>query len=143
MKFSQAGIDLLKQLEGCRLAVYKDSAGYPTIGVGHLIKPGEHFTAITMAQAEDILRADIAPAELAVNGAVKGSLSQNQFDALVCLAFNIGVTAFARSTLVRKLNEGDTSGAAAQFLVWVKAGGRVVQGLVNRRNKERVLFLTP
>jgi len=68
-------------------------------------------------------------------------LNQNQFNALVSLAYNIGEKAFTGSTLVKRLNEGNYKAAADQFLVWVNAGGKRMQGLVNRRNKEREVFL--
>jgi lysozyme len=76
-----------------------------------------------------------------VNNSVTIPLNQNQFDALVSLAYNIGTGAFSKSTLVKKLNTGDIRGAADQFDVWVNAGGKRMQGLVNRRTKEKTLFL--
>ena len=78
----------------------------------------------------------------AVNNAVTVPLSQNQFDALVSLAYNIGTNAFSKSTLVKKLNANDNRAAADQFDVWVNAGGKRMQGLVNRRAKEKALFLS-
>ena len=77
-----------------------------------------------------------------MNGAVNIPLNQNQFDALVSLAYNIGTGAFNKSTLVKKLNAGDILGAADQFDVWVNAGGKRMQGRVNRRAKEKALFLS-
>lgn len=84
---------------------------------------------------------DLKKFEAAANSAVKRPLNQNQFDALVSLAYNIGTSAFSQSTLVKKLNAHDIRGAADQFDVWVNAGGKRMQGLVNRRNKEKQLFL--
>ena len=72
---------------------------------------------------------------------IKVKVSQNQFDALASFVYNVGETAFKDSTLLRKLNAGDFQGAGAQFDVWVNAGGKKVQGLVNRRAKEKALFL--
>jgi len=142
MRISQAGIDLIKQCEGVRLHVYKDAVGKATIGVGHLIRPGESFTTITEAEAEDLLRQDVSAAERAISGLVKVGLSQNQFDALVCFVFNVGANAFKNSTMLRMLNERQYAGAAAQFGRWTKAGGREFEGLVTRRAAERELFLT-
>ena len=83
---------------------------------------------------------DLKKFEHAVDQAVKVSIDQNQFDALVSLTYNIGAGAFRNSTLLKKLNVGDYHGASAQFDVWNKASGRVLQGLVNRRSVERTLF---
>ena len=84
---------------------------------------------------------DLKKFESAVNNAVTVPLNQNQFDALVSLTYNIGPSAFSKSTLVKKLNAGDIRGAAEQFDVWVNAGGKRMQGLVNRRAKENEVFL--
>jgi lysozyme len=84
---------------------------------------------------------DLKIFERAVNGAVKVPLTQNQFDALVSLSYNIGVGAFKKSTLLKKLNSGDYKGAANQFDVWVNAGGKRLAGLVRRRAIEKKLFL--
>jgi len=140
MDISLAGLNFIKAVEGMKLTRYKDSAGLWTIGVGHLIKPFENYTTITEAEAMRLLAEDVAEAEIAVNRYVKVPLTQNQFDALVSFVFNVGSGAFRRSTLLTKLNAGDYAGAAAQFPAWRKAGGVVVSGLVNRRNKEVALF---
>ena len=141
MKTSDAGKQIIKQFEGVRLNAYLDSVNIPTIGVGHIkgVKMGD---TITMEEADDLLSEDLHSAETAVNNAVKVDVTQNQFDAMVSLAFNIGNTAFTNSTLLRKLNARDKAGAADQFLVWNRAGGRVIQGLSNRRAAERRLFLS-
>ena len=83
---------------------------------------------------------DLKKFESAVNSAVTVPINQNQFDALVSLTYNIGTGAFKESTLLKKLNAGDCRGASAQFVVWNKGGGKVMQGLVNRRAVERELF---
>lgn len=146
MQTSSAGRAAIMQREGVVLTAYKDSVGILTIGVGHTSAAGPpKVTAglkITQAEAASILSRDLAQFEAAVNAAVKAPVNQNEFDALVSLAFNIGVGAFKKSTLVRKLNAGDRSGAADQFLVWNKAGGKTLQGLVNRRKAERLQFLS-
>ncbi|MNN58264.1 Lysozyme RrrD [compost metagenome] len=84
---------------------------------------------------------DLKKFDVTVSKAVTVALNQNQFDALVSLAYNIGASAFSQSTLVKKLNANDIRGAADQFDVWVNAGGKRMQGLVNRRSKEKQLFL--
>ena len=139
-KTDAAGIKFLKDAEGVKLRAYKDSGGVWTIGVGHIagVKRGQ---VITEEEAEEFLAEDLEDAEAGVDDAVTAALNQNQFNALVSLAFNIGVSAFARSTLVRKLNAGDNQGAADQFLRWNKDNGATVPGLTNRRRKERALFL--
>lgn len=85
---------------------------------------------------------DLKSFEQTVNNTVKVPLNQNQFDALVSLAYNIGTNAFSKSTLVKKLNANDIRGAADQFDVWVNAGGKRMQGLVNRRAREKALFIS-
>ena len=144
MRISENGIEFIRQLEGEKLTAYPDIVGIWTIGVGHTGfvdgKPVARGMAITKEKSKEILTADLKRFESAVNNAVKVTLTQNQFDALVSLAFNIGEGAFARSTLVNKLNAVDKKGAAEQFLVWKNAGGRVSQGLLNRRQKEKAMF---
>lgn len=141
MKTSEAGRDLIKQFEGVRLNAYLDSGNIPTIGVGHIqgVKMGD---VITMEEADELLSQDLHSAETAVNNGVKVDITQNQFDAMTSLAFNIGNSAFTNSTLLRKLNAHDTATAADQFLVWNRAGGKVIQGLSNRRAAERKWFLS-
>lgn len=134
--------ELVAGFEGLRLAVYPDEAGLPTIGYGHLIKPDESFTVISIAQAEALLNADLQPARAAVGKYVTVPLNENQRAALVSLVFNIGVGAFVASTLLNVLNEYDYRGAAAQFDRWVYAGGKVSKGLQTRRAAEKALFLS-
>lgn len=147
MKTSDAGIEFITQHEGVVYVPYKDQAGLPTVGVGHLLKPGDPFNRpITRDEALQLLRADLSEAEAAVKRYVSVTLSQNQVDALVSLVFNIGAGNFQSSTLLRKLNAGDFTGAADQFLVWNKIalrGKKVVSsGLMRRRQSERELFLS-
>jgi lysozyme len=146
MQISDAGIALIKQFEGCELKAYPDPAtgGDPwTIGVGHTgadVKPG---LVITDERAEELLRKDLEKFERAVEQAVGDALlEQQQFDACVSLAFNIGGANFRSSTLVSLLKEGDTDGAAQQFVRWNKAAGKVMAGLTRRREAERDLFLS-
>src|SRR3954463_13960845 len=101
MDISDAGIALLKSLEGCVLHSYKDEAGVLTIGIGHAIKAGETFPAqITEQQAEDILRKDVGSTEASVDKFVTRTINQNQFDALVVFTFNVGSGALQSSSLL-------------------------------------------
>jgi len=148
MKTSTAGRQAIARHEGNKLKAYPDPAtgGEPfTIGVGHTSRAGPPKVTkgmtITAAESDAILTRDLATFEAAVSKAVKVPVSQNQFDAMVSLAFNIGGGAFAKSTLVKKLNAGDVAGAANAFLSWNKAAGKVMKGLTTRREAERKLFL--
>ncbi len=157
MQMSENGLELLQQWEGFKLQVYKDSAGLPTIGVGHLITkselssgkividgvPVKYAGGLTDQQALDLLAQDVKPAEKAVNNGVKVPLNQNQFDALVSFTFNVGVGAFQSSTLLKVLNQQQYDEVPAQLRRWTRAGGQVVQGLVNRRQNEINLWNAP
>lgn len=140
MRVSQSGINKIKQHEALSLVPYRDVAGYWTIGYGHKLKPGEWWDQISESFAEQLLRQDLAIAEQAVNDRVTVPLSQGQYDALVSFVFNVGVQAFADSTLLSMLNRGDYQGAANQLLRWKYAGGDVVAGLLARREREKALF---
>ena len=154
MQMSENGLDLLKQWEGFKLQVYKDSAGLPTVGVGHLLTkseltsgkitiggvPVEYATGLTNQQVTDLLGQDVTPAANAVNNGVKVPLNQNQFDALVSFTFNVGVGAFTASTLLKVLNQQQYEQVPTQLLRWTRAAGQVVQGLVNRRQNEIKLW---
>lgn len=141
-QINQAGFELIKSFESCVLHVYKDAVGLPTIGWGHLIKAGEKFTTITQEEADELFRRDLASFESAVASLVRATLTDNQFSALVSLAFNIGTANFKDSTLLRLLNHGEYRLAADQFGRWNKAKGRVLKGLTRRRAAERALFLS-
>lgn len=147
MKISRTGIDFIKKWEGVRLKAYRCGAGVLTIGYGHTSAAGapqvKEGMTISQREAEDILGRDLVKYEAAVQKALRRAPNQNQFDACVSLCFNIGPGAFAGSSVVRLFNEGDARGAANAFRLWNKAGGKVVQGLVNRREDERALFLRP
>ena len=134
MKTSEAGLEFLKTWEGCELQIYPDQAGYATIGIGHLIRDGENFSGgLTEHEALELLARDVRVREDAVNRYVDVPLSQRQFDVLVEFTFNIGVGAFEASSLVRMLNDGDYDCVPGQLLRWKYTGGRVSQGLINRR----------
>lgn len=139
MTTSDAGIQLIKKYEGCCLDAYLCPAKVPTIGYGHTegVKLGMR---ITQEQADSLLTGDLVSREAAVRRLVRVPVTQGQFDALVSFVYNIGTGAFERSTLLKKLNAGDTRGASAQFAVWNKAGGKELPGLTKRRAAERALF---
>lgn len=139
MKISQSGIDFIKSFEGLRLKAYDDGGGVWTIGYGST-KGVHKGDEIIEDEAESMLVWDLNEAEDAVNMYVDVDISQNEFDALVSLVFNIGAGAFNQSTLLRLLNMGDRTGAALQFPRWCKDNGKTVQGLLNRRNKEMEMF---
>ena len=145
MVVSLFGIDLICGFEGLRLKAYDDGVGVWTIGFGTTVYPNgirvKKGDTCTEAQAKAYMVYDLKKFESAVNNAVTVPLNQNQFDALVSLTYNIGPSAFSKSTLVKKLNAGDIRGAAEQFDVWVNAGGKRMQGLANRRAKEKEVFL--
>ncbi len=142
---SNAGLNLIKGFEGKRLNAYDDGVGVWTIGYGTIKYPNsvrvKKGDTCTEQQAEDYLRNDLAKFEAAINKLVKVPLTQNQFDALASFTYNLGETNLTNSTLLKKLNKGDYQGAADQFLVWNRAGGKVMKGLVRRREAERALFL--
>jgi lysozyme len=141
-----SNIDIIKKHEGLRLTAYmptKDDVW--TIGWGHT-KTARQGMTISQAQAETLLRQDLDWVEKTIKTLVKVPLKQNQFDALASLIFNIGGNAFSKSTVLRRLNAGDYSGAADAFLMWDKQRDRktgkmnTLRGLTIRRNEERALF---
>jgi lysozyme len=142
MNLSQTGIDLIKRFELFEPNPYPDPVGIMTVGYGHVIREGESFDhSLTEHGASELLRKDAAEAENAVRIGVKVSLTQDQFDALVSLIFNIGTGAFIESTLLRKLNKGNKIAAGCEFIRWNRAGGKVMDGLTKRRILEAALFL--
>lgn len=134
-----AGLQIIKESEGLALKAYLCPANVLTIGYGHTgsdVKPG---MVITEAQAEELLRKDLHRFEDAVAAAVPIA-TDNQFSAMVSLAFNIGEGAFAGSTLLKKHRAGDYAGAASEFGRWNRGGGRELPGLTKRRAKEAQLY---
>lgn len=144
MKASKLSVELIKRFESLRLEVYCCPSGIPTIGYGHTAGVTLGMSPITAELAEEWLREDLARFEKAVTDAVRVPLQQHEFDALVAFVFNVGVSAFRTSTLVRHLNDGDRAGAAAEFPKWNKGtvNGKLVvmPGLIARRLRERQLF---
>jgi len=144
---SNAGVQLIKQFEGFSAKPYRCPAGVPTIGYGSTYyDDGSKVTMdddyISESDATDLLKKVLTPIEQAVFKLVKQKLTQNQFDALVSFAYNVGTTAFKNSTLLRLFNGYNVPGAANEFLKWNKVKGTVVSGLSARREAERKLFLS-
>lgn len=148
MKTGERGLALIKEFEGCKLSAYQCPAGIWTIGIGSThygdgTPVTKNRTLPTEKAAIALLAATIGQYEKAVN-AVGVELTQKEFDALVCLCYNIGAGNFLKSTLVKMLKTGDDKAEIAQqFLRWDKAGGKPLTGLTRRRNAEAELFLTP
>jgi lysozyme len=146
MKVNTAAINLIKQFEGLRLKAYLCPAKIWTIGYGHTAMAGppapKSGMTITEAEASAILVQDVSKFAQGVAAMIKVPVTENQFGAVVSMAFNVGLGAMGKSTLMRKLNAKDYAGAANEFMKWTKASGKVLPGLVRRRQAERTLFLT-
>ena len=150
MKVDRAGIDFIKNLEGFREKPYRDQAGVWTIGYGHTYGVTQFDPIIDIRQAEILLEEDLDPVEeyLSKPQTIGIPLTQSEFNALASFVFNLGPTRFEHSTLRSRLNLGDKRGAANQFERWVYVfddvlGERIVSnGLLNRRKKEKELFLS-
>lgn len=147
MKTSKRALQFIKDHEGLRLKAYKDAVGVWTIGYGHTsddyfeVKKGQ---VITDAKANDLLRHDVEEAEAGIDQMLTKPLPNgNMYGAVVSLVFNIGLGNFKKSTLLKKLNKQDYTGAAKEFDKWVNAGGKPLKGLIRRRAEEKALFSTP
>ena len=147
MKLGSKGFNLIKEFEGCKLLVYKCSAGVWTIGWGSTyyengtrVKEGDK---ITQERADELFLNTLQPYVECVNKNLKTKVSQNKFDAMVSLTYNIGCGGFKRSSVLKKtnINPNDPS-IANSFLLWNKANGKVIKGLKRRREKEGELFFT-
>ena len=165
MKISRQGIECLKKLEGCVKkdglhVIYDDKTGQyvpehtelppgATIGYGHLVKQGENFNApLTEQQATDLLKQDIIVAEQAVKNTVKVPLTQNQYDALVIFAYNIGAKNFKKSTVVKFINNPEFQSSKyrdleSAWLAWNRTQGKVSRGLIKRRQCEFDMYTNP
>lgn len=141
-KTNRSGIDLIKSYESLQLKAYKDLKGILTIGYGHTGQDVFIDQEITEVQAELLLRNDLTTAEDAVARCMKVAVTDNEFSACVSLAFNIGITAFANSTLVKLINEKKFDEAGNEFLRWDHVNGKVIDGLLRRREEERELFFS-
>jgi len=158
MNVSQKCIEMIKHHEGVRTKPYQCPALLWTCGVGHVIDPmhgrlkleerknlpipSGWDRTLTMGEVDDILKKDLARFESGVARLCPVNLTQGQFDALVSFSFNVGLGNLQRSTIRMKVNRQDFEGAAEGFLDWTKAGGKVLKGLVTRRNDEKALFLS-
>lgn len=140
MKTSDAGIALIKRWEGERLTAYLCPANVWTIGVGHTAAMGDPKPVsgmkITVNESSAILRRDLARIEKDVEAAVTVHLNQRQFDTLVSFVFNVGIGAFRKSTLLKRLNANDYDAVPSELMKWTRVDGQVNQGLVNRRKAE-------
>lgn len=139
--------DLIKQFEGLKLQAYKDIAGIWTIGYGLTRYPDgtkvKQGDKITQQQAEAYFQETLQKFAQGVEDSIKTKVNNNQFAALVSFAYNVGLNAFKESTLLKLVNENPNNPAIeAQFMRWVNAGGRPVQGLVNRRRHEANLYFS-
>jgi lysozyme len=145
---NNSSIALIKQFEGCKLKAYKCPAGVWTIGYGTTdgavtgVTPHEGMV-ITQEQADRYLAISVGKFAAAIKPAITQPINENEFGAFVSLAYNIGSGAFKKSSALRHFNAGDKAKAADAILMWNKAGGKVLSGLVRRRAAERALFLTP
>jgi lysozyme len=147
MIVNQATIDLVKRWEGLKLEAYLDPIGIWTIGYGHSERAGygpvpEAGMKITQEEAEALLAEGLQRFAQGVAPLLKREPTENQFGAMVSLAYNIGVGAFSRSTCLKRFNAGDMEGAAEALTWFNKAGGKTLRGLVRRREEERDLFLS-
>ena len=139
MKISAEGLALIKKFEGCELEAYQDAVGVWTIGYGHIKGVKEGMT-ITKQQAEEMLLEELVEYENYVLEAVNHQLDQGMFDALVSWTYNLGPSNLNASTMLKVLNAGDYDAVPEQIKRWNKAGGKVLQGLVRRREAEALLF---
>lgn len=140
LRINEAGLEIIRRSEGLRLEAYQ-VGGRWYIGYGH---SGAHEgMTITRVEADAFLREDVRDAENGVRRLVSTRVNENEFSAMVSLAFNLGVGAFGRSAVLSHINQGDRPGAADAFRNYVRAGGKVNQHLQHRREEERELFLTP
>ena len=147
-KTGTGGIELIKTFEGFRGAPYKCPAGIPTIGYGATFYPGGKKVtmadaAVTEEQATELLANMLVSFEKYVDSYCRDDINQNQFDALVSFAYNLGPANLKSSTLLKKVNANpEDETIRAEFMKWVKAGGKTLQGLVKRRTAEADLYFT-
>lgn len=143
MRISEAGVDLIKAFEGCKLEAYKCPAGIWTIGYGHTGSNVTSGLSIDEQEAESLLYDDLVKFEDGVNKLTcELDITQGMFDALVCFSYNVGLGNLAKSTLLKLLKQNKVLEASEQFKVWNKAGGKELAGLTRRRNAEAELFLS-
>jgi lysozyme len=147
MRFNQDGLNLIKSFEGCKLTAYKDVGGIWTVGYGFVGSTIKEGTTLTQAEADKMLNERIDTFStgvihtLHVHGVTDDHINDNQFSALVCFSYNVGLGNLIKSTLLKKVAALNFSDAANEFLKWDKVNGVVVLGLHRRRQAERDLFL--
>jgi len=140
-RISEAGLNLIKGFESFQPKAYLCPAGYKTIGYGHVIKSHERLPELlTKSEANELLLYDVAAAERAVQRLVGVQLLGCQYDALVSFTFNLGSGALQRSSLRRKVNREEHNEVPRELMKWVRAGGRILKGLVLRRQAEGWLY---
>ncbi len=142
-KISECGLALIMEFEGFADKIYECQGGKLTIGYGHVMSRGEiaKFSAgISKVQAIELLRQDVANAEQSVTRLISADITPWQFDALVSFTFNVGAGALQRSSLRRRVNAGQHEQAAREFMRWIFAGGRKLEGLIRRRKAEADLY---
>jgi lysozyme len=147
LKTSKKGMEFIRKYEGFRAKKYTCAGGFPTIGIGTVIdtKAEEWLltATITESQAYDLLQKDLAQFERVVNSSVIKPITQNQFDALISFVYNMGPNAFKKSTLLKKVNLNPIDPLIAdEFRKWRKAGGKINDGLVKRREAEIALYFS-
>ena len=147
MKINDAGLDLIKSFEGLRLDAYKDSVGVWTIGYGTTAMAGVGIEPkagmrITEAEAEWYLQKAVNKFGDQIEGSIFVPINENEWAAYLSLSYNIGPGAFKKSSTLRHFNDLNKAKAAQNILLWNKAGGEVLRGLVRRREAEKVLFET-
>lgn len=140
MKLNEAGIDLIKHYEGCKLDAYQDIVGVWTIGYGTTGPDIVKGLSWTQEDCDKMLQADLDHVSTRLNSIITVDLTDSQFSACCCLAYNIGLGNFRSSTLLRLINQDRLDQASDEFPKWDHAGGKVVQGLLNRRLAEQKLF---
>jgi len=136
-------LDFIKAAEGCKLKAYLDEGGIWTVGYGQTGRHVTKDTVWTQEQADESLVHYVTPLLDVIEDLVRVEVSDNQMGALVSLAYNIGTSAFAKSTVLRELNKKHFDEAADAFLMWRKVAGKDSPGLLKRRQRERALFLRP
>ena len=147
MKISNKGLQLIRKYEGCKTTPYRCPAGLYTVGYGHVIGnglqlPDQFNRTFSLGEIDELLRTDLARFEQGVLRYCPVYLTQCQFDALVSFSFNLGLGVLQRSTLRQKINRGDAD-AAKVILKYNMAGGRILKGLIRRRQAEYRLFTAP
>ena len=139
MKISEDGLELIKKFEGCETTAYQDSVGVWTIGFGHT-KGVEEGQTCSIEDAESMLAEEMDEYEGYINNMVKVELQQHEFDALVAWVYNLGPTNLGESTMLKVLNGGQFDRVPDEMNRWTRAGGKILEGLVRRRQAESLMF---